>query len=61
MSSKSFGKLVTDLAPMEEALSTYAVRACEKLRKQKVKLKVFMFLLKLIIFANMIHNIEMEL
>jgi DNA polymerase V len=37
MSSKSFGKLVTDLAPMEEALSTYAVRACEKLRKQKSK------------------------
>ncbi|MBT4990078.1 MAG: Y-family DNA polymerase [Rickettsiales bacterium] len=37
MSSKSFGKLVTEITPMEEALASYAARACEKLRKQKSK------------------------
>ena len=37
MSSKSFGKLQTDLAPIREALSTYAARACEKLRAQNSK------------------------
>ncbi len=35
MSSRSFGKLVTDLNELEEALSHYAARACVKLRKQK--------------------------
>jgi len=34
MSSKSFGALLTEKKPMEEALSNYAARACEKLRKQ---------------------------
>jgi DNA polymerase V len=34
MSSKSFGKLLTKKEPIEEALSNYAARACEKLRKQ---------------------------
>ena len=34
MSSKSFGNLLTEKAPMQEALSNYASRACEKLRKQ---------------------------
>ena len=34
MSSKSFGKLLTEKEPIEEALSNYAARACEKLRKQ---------------------------
>lgn len=37
MSSRSFGKLQTDLAPIKEALSTYAARACEKLRAQSSK------------------------
>ncbi len=35
MSSKSFGKLVTEKRALEEALSNYAARACEKLRSQK--------------------------
>ena len=34
MSSKSFGNLLTEKAPMQEALANYAARACEKLRKQ---------------------------
>ena len=34
MSSKSFGKPITKKEPIEEALSNYAARACEKLRKQ---------------------------
>jgi len=34
MSSKSFGKPLTEQEPIEEALSNYAARACEKLRKQ---------------------------
>ena len=34
MSSKSFGTLLTQKEPMEEALANYAARACEKLRKQ---------------------------
>jgi DNA polymerase V len=34
MSSKSFGNLLTQKEPMEEALANYAARACEKLRKQ---------------------------
>lgn len=37
MSSRSFGKLLTKLEPMQEALANYAVRACEKLRLQKSK------------------------
>ena len=35
MSSKSFGTLVTEKRPLEEALANYAARACEKLRKQR--------------------------
>ncbi|MDH3256901.1 MAG: Y-family DNA polymerase [Nitrospinota bacterium] len=34
MSSKSFGNLLTQKAPMAEALANYAARACEKLRQQ---------------------------
>jgi DNA polymerase V len=34
MSSKSFGNLLTKKGPIEEALASYAARACEKLRKQ---------------------------
>ena len=34
MSSKSFGNLLTKKEPIEEALASYAARACEKLRKQ---------------------------
>jgi len=34
MSSKSFGDLLTRKEPIEEAVSNYAARACEKLRKQ---------------------------
>lgn len=35
MSSRSFGNLLTELEPIEEAMSHYAAKACEKLRKQK--------------------------
>jgi DNA polymerase V len=34
MSSKSFGNLLTQKEPIEEALANYTARACEKLRKQ---------------------------
>lgn len=34
MSSKSFGNLLTKKESIKEALANYAVRACEKLRKQ---------------------------
>ncbi|MEM7198236.1 MAG: Y-family DNA polymerase, partial [Pseudomonadota bacterium] len=37
MSSKSFGQPVSQLEPMEEAISHYAARACEKLRKRQSK------------------------
>ena len=37
LSSKSFGKLVTDRDQIEEALANYAARASEKLRRQKSK------------------------
>lgn len=35
MSSKSFGALQTELPALNEAISNYAARACEKLRSQK--------------------------
>ncbi len=35
MSSRSFGRYVTDISEIEEALSQYCMRACEKLRLQK--------------------------
>lgn len=45
MSSKSFGKVVTDRDQVEEALSNYAARACEKLRKQHSKAQgIYVFL-----------------
>lgn len=34
MSSRSFGKLVTDINELEEAISHYTAKACLKLRKQ---------------------------
>ena len=37
LSSKSFGRLVTKLEEVEEALANYAFRACQKLRKQNSK------------------------
>lgn len=37
MSSKSFGKPISDLEPMQEALANYVARGCEKLRKQNSK------------------------
>ena len=37
MSSRSFGTLLSELEPIEEALANYAARACKKLRKQKSK------------------------
>ena len=36
-SSKSFGKLIIEIEKIEEAISNYAARACEKLRAQKSK------------------------
>ena len=45
MSSKSFGTLLKELEPIEQALSTYTVRACEKLRQQGSKAKcLYIFL-----------------
>ncbi len=35
LSSKSFGKNVTTKSDLQEAIANYAVRACEKMRKQK--------------------------
>ena len=35
LSSKSFGKNVTAKSDLQEAVTNYAVRACEKMRKQK--------------------------
>lgn len=35
-SSRSFGKLIGDLAPLEESVVSYATRAAEKLRAQKL-------------------------
>ena len=46
---------------MEEALSTYAVRACEKLRKQKSKAQGIYVFIKTNYFRNMTLNIEMVL
>ena len=37
LSSKSFGKLITELEEIEEALANYAFRACQKLRNQNSK------------------------
>jgi DNA polymerase V len=37
MSSKSFGHPVSELRDLEEAVATYAAKACEKLRAQKSK------------------------
>ena len=45
MSSKSFGKPIEDLKHIEEALSSYTSRACEKLRSQKSKCKgIYVFI-----------------
>jgi len=34
LSSRSFGQLITEFAPLEEAVTAYATRAAEKLRRQ---------------------------
>ena len=39
ISSKSFGKLQTEIGPVAEALANYAARACQKLRRQRSKAK----------------------
>ena len=45
MSSKSFGKPIHDLFDIEEALSSYASRACEKLRVQRSKCRgIYVFI-----------------
>ena len=45
LSSKSFGKLVTELEEVEEALANYAFRACQKLRNQNSKTQgIYIFL-----------------
>ena len=45
MSSRSFGKLVTELESLEQAISTYATIACEKLRHQNSKSQgIYVFL-----------------
>ena len=45
MSSKSFGKPIQKLSHIEEALSSYASRACEKLRAQKSKCRgIYVFI-----------------
>ena len=40
ISSKSFGYKVTEIQEIKEAISTYAARACEKLRGQKSRVQV---------------------
>lgn len=37
ISSRSFGKALSELPPIQEALSNYVARACEKLRQQRLK------------------------
>ena len=37
MSSRSFGKPLSELEPVAEALASYTARACEKLRRQRSK------------------------
>ena len=45
LSSKSFGKLITEVEELEEALANYAFRACQKLRKQNSKTEgIYIFL-----------------
>ena len=45
LSSRSFGKPLTQLEPIEEALTHYTIRACEKLRAQKSQVQgVYVFL-----------------
>ena len=45
LSSKSFGKLVTELEEIEEAVANYASRACQKLRRQSSKAQgIYIFL-----------------
>lgn len=45
MSSKSFGKPIQGLSHIEEALSSYTSRACEKLRGQKSKCRsIYVFI-----------------
>jgi len=45
MSSKSFGKPIRDLLHIQEALSSYASRACEKLRNQRSKCRgIYVFI-----------------
>jgi len=45
MSSKSFGTLLSNIEPIEEALANYVARACEKLRAQKSKAQgIYVFL-----------------
>jgi DNA polymerase V len=43
--SRSFGNMQTDYAPIEEATATYAARCAEKLRKQKTCARVLMVFL----------------
>lgn len=45
MSSKSFGRPITKLEEVEEALSSYAAAACQKLRRQKSRAQgIYVFL-----------------
>ena len=45
MSSKSFGNLITNKRPIEEALANYTARACEKLREQNSRAQaVYVFI-----------------
>lgn len=45
MSSKSFGRLISDIESIEEALANYVARACEKLRNQNSKVQgIYVFL-----------------
>lgn len=43
--SRSFGRTVTELSELEEAISYYAVRACQKLREQRSKVRsIYVFI-----------------
>jgi DNA polymerase V len=46
LSSKSFGKPITDLEPIEQALATYTAQACGKLRRQGSKARAIQIFLQ---------------
>jgi len=52
LSSKSFGKNVTAKSDLQEAVANYAVRACEKMRKQKTQAQAIYVYIRTNPFSN---------